>query len=296
MIMANETVGTGELAPKPNPVLQRIITVVPLLPLLIALLWWSVTSVAVLVLIASFICLAEVFSSMAERNLRPYVPFWYIFAGALIGAALQSPNSVAAMTPVIALGTVLSLCIAVLRTEDEQPLYSWALSLAAMCYIPLLLSHLILLRTIDTPLHPAPLSAHVSSGFAWIVFTLATTWLADTFAFFTGRSYGKTPLAPRLSPKKTWEGSIGGFVGAILTAVGVATLFGLPIPLLTTIGLGAVAGILGPIGDLAESQIKRQLGVKDAGSILPGHGGMLDRIDSILFMVPVMYYIITYAL
>jgi phosphatidate cytidylyltransferase len=294
--MANETAGTGELARKPNPVLQRILTVVPLLPVLIALLWWSVTSVAVVVFIAAFICLAEVFSSMDERNLRPYIPFWYIFAGALIGAALRSPNSVALLTPVMVIGTVVSLCIAVLRSEEDQPLYSWALSLATMCYIPLLLSHLILMRTVDTPLLPAPLSMQVSSGFAWIVFTLATTWLADTFAFFTGRSFGKTPLAPRLSPKKTWEGSIGGFVGAILTAIGVASLFGLPISLLTTIGLGAVAGILGPIGDLAESQIKRQLGVKDAGSILPGHGGMLDRIDSILFTVPVMYYIITYAL
>jgi phosphatidate cytidylyltransferase len=181
----------------------------------------------------------------------------------------------------------------VLRAEDEQPLYSWAFSLAAMLYVPFLLSHLILLRTVETPLNPAALITGVSSGFAWIVFTLATTWLGDTCAYFTGRSFGKTPLAPRLSPKKTWEGSIGGFFGAIITAITVSALFGLPMSLPVTIALGALAGVLGPLGDLAESHIKRQLGVKDAGSILPGHGGMLDRIDSILFMVPVMFYIIT---
>ncbi len=291
--MAKETAGMVESEPKRNPVLQRILTVVPLLPILIALLWWSVTTVAVLVLITSFICLGEVFSSMAERNLRPYAPLWYIFTGALVGAAFRAPHTVATYAPVIAIGTIVSLCIAVLRAEEEQPLYSWAFSLAAMIYIPFFLSHLILMRTIDTPLTSAPLSHLVSPGFAWIVFTLATTWLADTFAFFTGRRFGKTPLAPRLSPKKTWEGSIGGFFGAIATAIAVAALFGLPMTLTVTICLGALAGVLGPVGDLAESHIKRQLGIKDAGAILPGHGGMLDRIDSILFMVPVMYYIIT---
>ena len=291
--MVNETAGTGALAPKPNPVLQRILTVVPLLPILIALLWWSVTSVAILVLIASFICLSEIFGSMAERKLRPYLPFWYIFAGALVGSAWRDYGNIATFAQVIAIGTIISLCIAVLRPEEEQPLYSWAFSLAAMLYVPFLLSHLVLLRTVETPLNPTALITGVSSGFAWIVFTLATTWLGDTCAYFTGRSFGKTPLAPRLSPKKTWEGSIGGFFGAIITAIAVSALFGLPMSLPLTIALGALAGVLGPIGDLAESHIKRQLGVKDAGSILPGHGGMLDRIDSILFMVPVMFYIIT---
>ncbi|MFM2308194.1 MAG: hypothetical protein RLY87_314 [Chloroflexota bacterium] len=293
--MVNETAGTGASARKPNPVLQRIITVVPLLPVLIFSLWWSVTSVALVVLIATFICLSEVFSSMADRNLRPFIPFWYIFAGAIVGAAFRDPQTGALLTPILAIGTIVSLCIAVLRAEEEQPLYSWALSLAAICYIPLLLSHLILMRTIDTPLSGGPLSTLVSPGFAWIVFSLATTWLADTCAFFTGRSFGKTPLAPRLSPKKTWEGSVGGFFGAIVTAITVAYLFGLPISLPVIVGFGALAGVLGPIGDLAESHVKRQLGIKDAGSLLPGHGGMLDRIDSILFMVPIMYYLIRYA-
>ena len=286
--MVNETAGTGALAPKPNPVLQRILTVVPLLPILIGLLWWSVTSVAILVLIASFICLSEIFGSMAERKLRPYLPFWYIFAGALVGSAWRDSGNIATFAQVIAIGTIISLCIAVLRPEEELPLYSWAFSLAAMLYVPFLLSHLVLLRTVETPLNPTALITGVSSGFA-----LATTWLGDTCAYFTGRSFGKTPLAPRLSPKKTWEGSIGGFFGAIITAIAVSALFGLPMSLPLTIALGALAGVLGPIGDLAESHIKRQLGVKDAGSILPGHGGMLDRIDSILFMVPVMFYIIT---
>lgn len=293
--MASETAATGASAPSPNPVFQRIITVVPLIPVLVGLLWWSVTSTAVVVLVAVCIALSEMYASMAERGLRTYIPFWYTFAGALVGAGLRAPLDGALLLPILAIGTVASLCVVVFRAQSEDSLTAWALGLASMCYVPLLLTHLTLLRAVETPLVAAPLSQFVAPGFAWIVFTLATTWLGDTFAYFTGRRFGKTPLAPHLSPKKTWEGSIGGFVGAIVTAIGCSAVFGLPMSIAMAAGLGAVAGILGPIGDLAESYLKRQLGIKDASSLLPGHGGMLDRIDSILFMVPVMYYFVMMA-
>jgi phosphatidate cytidylyltransferase len=253
-----------------------------------------VLSTAVVVLAAVSIALSEIYASMAERGLRSYFPFWYIFAGALVGAGLRAPMDGALLLPILVLGTIASLVLAVFRAKTDDSLSAWALALASVCYVPLLLTHLTMLRAVETPLTGGLLSALVSPGFAWIVFTLATTWLGDTFAYFTGRRFGKTPLAPALSPKKTWEGSIGGFLGAVLTALGCSALFGLPLTVPMVIAFGALAGILGPIGDLAESYIKRQLGIKDASSLLPGHGGMLDRIDSVLFMVPVMYYLIQY--
>lgn len=99
-------------------------------------------------------------------------------------------------------------------------------------------------------------------------------------------------MAPILSPKKSWEGFAGGMVAAIATALFCVPLLGLPITLLEAAILGVIAGIFGPLGDLAESLIKRQVGVKDSGYIIPGHGGILDRIDSILFTGPVVYYMI----
>jgi phosphatidate cytidylyltransferase len=114
----------------------------------------------------------------------------------------------------------------------------------------------------------------------------------DTAAYFVGRSLGRRKLAPDLSPKKTLEGLIGGFVAGLIVATVLATF-----PAWETIGIakalvaGALVGVVVPLGDAVESMVKRSLGVKDMGSVLPGHGGMLDRIDGFLFAVPTIYYL-----
>lgn len=292
MTMPNVTDATAGSANQPNPVLQRIITVVPLLPVLVGALWWDVISVTAVVVGASCLGLYELYRGLQQSGYAPYQRYGYLLGVTVIIASYaQAVYGVDLLMPILALGTIGSLITAVFTANDDQyALPSWALSLVAVLYIPFLLSHLILLRAIDTPLTDGLLTAWVSPGFAWIVFALATTWLGDTFAYFVGRSWGRTPLAPHISPKKTWEGSIGGLIGAALTGLGCVYLFGLPISPLIGAMLGGIAGIIGPLGDLAESQIKRQIGVKDVGSLLPGHGGILDRIDSILFMVPIVYY------
>jgi phosphatidate cytidylyltransferase len=118
----------------------------------------------------------------------------------------------------------------------------------------------------------------------------AMVMMTDTGAYYTGRSIGKHKLAPRVSPGKTIEGSIGGFVAAALTGPLCKLTFFPEIPMVDAILLGATIGVTGQIGDLAESLLKRGAGVKDSGTIFPGHGGMLDRLDSILFCAPVLYY------
>jgi phosphatidate cytidylyltransferase len=114
------------------------------------------------------------------------------------------------------------------------------------------------------------------------------TWAGDTAAYFAGRAFGRHPLAPHLSPKKTWEGSIAGLVASI--AVGVAFRRWLHAPTEILVGMAIVGNIAGQVGDLLESAYKRSAGVKDSGSMLPGHGGVLDRIDALILAFPVVWY------
>jgi phosphatidate cytidylyltransferase len=124
-------------------------------------------------------------------------------------------------------------------------------------------------------------------GFDWLVLTLTVTWLNDTGAYFAGRAYGKRKLYPRISPSKTWEGAAGGLLASIGGALAVTSLGWLPqLPWWGSVVVGAGAGVLGPLGDLSESMLKRAFGAKDSSRILPGHGGLLDRIDALLFTGP----------
>jgi phosphatidate cytidylyltransferase len=138
----------------------------------------------------------------------------------------------------------------------------------------------------------------VRFGFVWVMLAFVVTWLNDTLAYFAGRFFGRTPFYPRVSPKKTWEGFAGGVVGSVVGAVGTKAAFlVLPQPDgehfgLSWLGcafLGLGASVLGPLGDLAESMLKRAAGVKDSGKLIPGHGGLLDRIDALLFVAPWVY-------
>lgn len=125
----------------------------------------------------------------------------------------------------------------------------------------------------------------------WLLFALAINWVGDVAAFYVGRATGKHKLAPRISPGKSWEGAIASMVAAVVFGVVFARWVGLPgIGLPEMALLSATANAAGQVGDLAESALKRGAGVKDSGTLLPGHGGFLDRLDSSLFTLPVVYY------
>ena len=134
----------------------------------------------------------------------------------------------------------------------------------------------------------------LDAGSNWLFFTLLVTFGSDSAAFFIGRALGRHRLALRISPNKTWEGAIGGIFGAVI----VSLLFTLPTPLQVTLGygqavlLGLLVSIFGQIGDLVESLLKRNMGVKESGRLMPGHGGLLDRMDSIVFAGIVVYYFV----
>jgi len=121
-----------------------------------------------------------------------------------------------------------------------------------------------------------------------LLFALVITWVGDSAAYFAGRSIGKHTLAPHLSPKKTWEGTLASFLGSLVVGLAFARFMAMPLPHL--LGMAAVGNIAGQVGDLLESAYKRSAGIKDSGSILPGHGGVLDRIDALILAIPVVWY------
>jgi len=172
---------------------------------------------------------------------------------------------------------IITLSVEVFAGNVPNALVRWALVMAACLYLGYLPGTFLRLRALD-------------NGTYWLVVALLGTWICDSAAYFVGRSLGKTKLCPNISPKKTWEGAIAGLVGGVLTVVGLGCWL-----LDLSIGWGLVAGVVlvfgATVGDLAESVIKRQVGVKDSGNLIPGHGGMLDRIDSLLFVLPLMYLI-----
>jgi phosphatidate cytidylyltransferase len=121
-----------------------------------------------------------------------------------------------------------------------------------------------------------------------LLFALVVTWVGDSAAYFAGRSIGKHKLVPHLSPNKTWEGTVASFLGSLFVGMVFAWLMMLPLPHM--LGMAAVGNVAGQAGDLLESAYKRSAGMKDSGSILPGHGGVLDRIDALILAIPVVWY------
>ena len=173
---------------------------------------------------------------------------------------------------------------------DDKWLANTALSAWAMLYCGLLFAHVILLRSFDG-------GPHIDLGFRvfedgeiclWVV--LLGTWASDTFAYFFGRAFGKTPFCS-VSPKKSFEGAVSAFVGCFIVVMALGILY-LGLPLWQAVFLGAAVAVFAPLGDLIESIIKRSFEIKDSGNIFPGHGGVLDRFDSLLFTAPVVYYVL----
>ena len=165
---------------------------------------------------------------------------------------------------------------------DQNAIYrTWLTTSLGSIYIGFCLSHALALRN---------LAAGDSLGRDWILFAVILIFSSDTGAYLVGRFIGKHSFAPKLSPNKTWEGTIGGFILVIIAAVSLKEFFFSGIIYWQVLLISATVGIMAPTGDLFESKLKRIYGLKDTGAILPGHGGMLDRLDSTLLTIPFVYY------
>lgn len=209
---------------------------------------------------------------------RQVTPLLFLF-GATTVAAIQTQRF-ALLAAALILQLILGAWFVLFRprTEVTGMHNEWARLLLGLIYVPLPLGFFPLL--LDLP------DGH---GWGWVLLTFAATWGSDTGAFFAGRKFGRTPLFPLVSPKKTWEGLAGGVAMSVALCVAFKMAFFTWTSWLDCVVLGVFINMAGVTGDLVESMLKRDAGIKDSGMFLPGHGGMLDRIDSILFTLPLTF-------
>ncbi len=214
----------------------------------------------------------------------------------LIVVAFESPDSSLSWLMIIALLAVSASML--VRESHVGILVDWSLTLATVVYVAVPLFFAVALRdfggnsTQDWSNRVAGWLHTPGQGLAWVGIVFSVTWLNDTAAYLIGRKYGKSKLAPRLSPGKTRVGAVSGLVAGTATGALAAWLFGASISVALACGVGFVLALSGQIGDLVESAMKRSLNVKDMGELIPGHGGMLDRIDALLFTFPTTYVLI----
>jgi len=288
--------------------IKRVATAVVLIPLVLLLVLKAPLYVLALVAGAvALLAIAEFLKLVTHYAVQPLTPATYAFAAlfflfVIVASANRTPLvEAAAMLFGIALAAVLApfvfLTLAMQRTDLKDGYPAAAASTFAFAYIAIPMALLVEIRQ-----QPA--------GAIWTIYTLLAVWAGDIFAYFVGKSLGRHRMSPEISPKKTWEGAAASILASVIVgtlwmqhAPGISSallrlglierrdgMFGLEQPQLwPIILLSAAVNIAAQLGDLVESLIKRGAGVKDSGAILPGHGGMLDRIDAMLFAVPVVW-------
>ena len=266
--------------------LLRVLSALVGIPIILALLWfggWALFGgLAVLTVTASY----EMHRMLTGDGRRPLSLLSLVLSLDFLLAAILTSWRLPLIEGGISILLLLTFTwLLVGRKALDGSLVDWALTMAVPFYIGWPLSFFLLLRGSHSGF---------SAGFWWMLAVLGGVWVFDSAAFFTGRFLGRHKLATQVSPSKTWEGVIGGIIGTI--AVTLLLTLPLHLPFYHAIILGMLISIAGQVGDLAESLIKRQTHVKDSSHLIPGHGGMLDRIDSQLFAVIVVYLYASWAL
>jgi phosphatidate cytidylyltransferase len=267
--------------------MNRIITAVILLPFLIAsiLVPWLQLLFVALAAAAMVFALYEFYVLARKPDMKPDIAAGFLGAAALFTifyfAEPRRELDFSMLQLTVLVLTAGVLIAATLRGAPfDKIIASAGATILGVLYIVLLGGHLVAVRMG----FEQELSAHLLSFFFLVLMG------ADTGAYYTGRAIGKHKLAPKISPGKTWEGVAGGMVAALALATAAHFWFFHELPLKWTLPLAAVMMILGVLGDLSESALKRSAGAKDAAKLLPGHGGVLDRLDSLLFNAPLIYY------
>lgn len=274
---------------------QRILVALIGLPIALIPIWLGGLWAAGLILCLTIIGGHEFYTLMQKGNFRPAHLFGLFWIALLVLHPVRTlfPGTWATTLEPITTNAILILGLIGLLIytlfQTELPLLTWFSTAAGALYIGVLSQQALSLRLVE-------------NGLWWLLLGISITWANDTAAYFTGVSVGNYKLWPRLSPKKTWEGTIAGWaiaalVGAIFVWITPLSSSDVALSITPLQGalLGFVGGILSLFGDLSISMLKRQIGVKDSGNIFPGHGGMLDRLDSPLFVLPLLYQYVVLA-
>jgi phosphatidate cytidylyltransferase len=280
----------------------RLATAAILIPTVLYLIarggFWILGAVMVLV----YLGITELYSLIEAKGASPHRLFGVV-AGVALPVIAHFGNEYHATLAMTA--TLLGVMVAEVRKEEiSEALGSISGTYCGVFYIGWLLSHVIPLRNFDRVVASkwgtdAAAALTPDTGAFLVVFAVSTIVACDAGAYFAGHAFGKRKLAPRISPGKTFEGAIGGIVGGALIALLCKALFAwlwptlaVAIPWSIVVPIGVLLSIAGIIGDLVESMLKRDAEIKDAGALLPGMGGVLDRLDSALLALPLMYYLL----
>ena len=264
--------------------MKRVLTAMVALPILLFAIWSrSPYPFAILATAAILLALSEFYDLSARLGPHPSRILGYAAAISMAVCFVTAHSSW--IVAILSLLVFASLAASLSRTDEmEKSLAAASATLFGAAYVGMLGSFLIGVRM--TPEQPA--APHL--GPKLITTFLAIVMLTDTGAYYIGRAIGRHKLSPKVSPGKTIEGAIGGLIAGTLAGPICSLIFFRELPLIDAALLGGVVSVIGQAGDLAESMLKRGSGVKDSSNLLPGHGGMLDRLDSILVTAPLIYY------
>ena len=259
---------------------QRVVSAVVLLALLIPAAylggWWFFT----VIVVAGLLAVHEMYGILHQAGLHPWLPALALLTIGLCVAAQFSELHLERPLVVFVMIAVSTWQLS--RPVEARSLSDWSLSVMPALYLGWLGGAVILLRA-------AP------HGWRWTLFMFFVVFTTDVAAYFGGRAFGRRQFAPTISPKKTWEGAVTAWLYGPLMALGLARFLQLPLSLGAALGLGLVVSVVATLGDLFMSYIKRQAHVKDSSHLIPGHGGILDRMDSILPAAAVVYLYIEWV-
>ncbi|MFH0941432.1 MAG: phosphatidate cytidylyltransferase [Chloroflexota bacterium] len=259
---------------------KRTLTTLVVLPIFIAAAWFGGWWFTALMALAGLLAAWEFYRLVSRAKAPTMTRFGLIFVLLFIASPnLGFGDFSTIQSRLLVIAVMLSLVWLLIRPQKETAFASWVWSLGGVIYLGLLLSHVVALRGLE-------------NGRDWVFFALITNTFSDSTAYLVGKTWGRRRLAPNISPKKTWEGVAGGIIGAV---IGGTALFYL-LEFLAGFGLGQALvlsvfiSLAGQLGDLVESLFKRNMGAKESSNLLPGHGGFLDRIDSVVFVSVLVYY------
>lgn len=257
---------------------QRALTAAVFVPLIVAVIWFGEPWFTIVASIWGVGAAFEFYRIVARANVPPLT--WFGILWTLL--FIVSPHFYFLPIEVLLTTAIIFPLVWLLTTQKKGNAFArWAWTIAGMLYIGWLMSYLVALRNID-------------DGRAWVFLAIVATWLSDSSAYLVGRAIGRHKLAPEVSPNKTWEGAIAGVIGAVVICIVIAALLQTTIGYLQAVILGIIISVVGQVGDLVKSLFKRNMGVKDSGKIFPGHGGFLDRMDSVAFAGIAVFYFATY--
>ncbi len=262
------------------------------IPILIYIVWAGGIYFLVLVELGIFVGVYEFCDILRQRGLAPYKSL-AIISSLVLGLSAYFHSHLFTMLTISALVIVVAVA-ELLRRKKEEAIFHISGTVFGVIYVGWLLSHLILLMQMPRVLEPLiytnifDVKIRLGTSLALLPFVL--TWCNDSMAFFVGRRCGRRKFFPSISPNKTWEGVLGGVLGVVVAAFIYQQVYATYLSWFDCMALGVGTAIIAPIGDLVESMIKRDVKVKDAAATIPGHGGVLDRFDSLLFTAPLIYY------